>query len=350
METRKNVQDYYRSLQTNKDLKSNACKCSARPADSVQKALSLCSPEVLEKYYGCGFVFPPDELLKGLSVLDLGSGAGRDCFLMSQFVGEDGSVLGIDMTDELVEFASSQIPYHMEKFGYSKPNVSFHVGLIEELAEVQDNSIDLIISNCVVNLCPRKDEVLNQAFRVLKEGGEIYFSDVYSDRRIPEHLAKDQVLWGECLSGAFYWKDFLDTARACGFLDSRVMSCTPITVANKELESKLALIKFYSITFRLFKISDLENDCEDYGQAVRYKGTVPRMTDRFILDNHHEFDTGKVYPVCGNTFSMLQNTRFSPHFDFFGDRHTHFGTFPGCGRQPPFSSSNSSVLTSGKCC
>jgi len=102
----------------------------------------------------------------------------------------------------------------------------------------------------------------------------MYFSDVYSDRRIPADLQKDAVLWGECLSGALYWNDFLRTAQAAGFTDPRAMASNVITIQNEELEARVGDIKFYSVTYRLWKIDGLEPDCEDYGQAVAYRGTV----------------------------------------------------------------------------
>ena len=107
----------------------------------------------------------------------------------------------------------------MEKFGYSKSNVEFKLGYIENLEGIEDNSIDIVISNCVVNLSLFKNKVLKEVFRVLKKGGEFYFSDVYSSRRINEDLRNDSVLWGECLSGALYWNDFIHfNATCCGNL------------------------------------------------------------------------------------------------------------------------------------
>lgn len=275
--------------------------------------------------------------LTGLKVLDLGSGAGRDCYIVSKLVGEKGSVVGVDMTDEQLEVANRHIDYHREQFGYKKSNITFIKGDIERLDELglEDNTFDLIISNCVINLVEDKKRVLKNAYRLLKEGGELYFSDVYSDRRVSEYLRKDPVLWGECLSGALYWNDFLDIAKSSGFKDPRFVEDHVVTVKNKELEKKLGNIKFYSVTYRLFKLSHLEHACEDYGQAVVYKGTLPEVPEGFFLDSHHYIEKGKMFPVCGNTYSMLNCSRFKEHFDFYGNFEKHYGIFDGCGLQAP---------------
>eukprot|EP00122_Pirum_gemmata_P002710 Pgem_evm1s2443 len=209
-----------------------------------------------------------------MKVLDLGSGAGRDVYILSGMVGKDGFVVGVDMTDEQLEVANRHKDYHAKQFGYDQPNVEFKKGYIEKLNELNfpDNYFDIIVSNCVINLSPDKNAVLSEAFRVLKPGGELYFSDVYSDRRVPQELVDDEVLFGECLSGALYWNDFLTLSRKNGFNDPRLVSDSIITIGNKKLEALIGHIKFWSATYRLFKIPELENMCEDYGEAVVYKG------------------------------------------------------------------------------
>lgn len=176
----------------------------------------------MAKYYGCGFVIP--EQLKGLRVLDLGCGSGRDCYVLAQWVGESGRVVGVDMTDEQLQVANTYINWHRERNGFSVANVEFHKGYIERLGDLgfDENSFDVIVSNCVINLSPNKEAVLREVYRLLKPGGEFFFSDVYSDRRIPQPLRQDQVLWGECLSGALYWNDFLRLSKNCGFIDPRL--------------------------------------------------------------------------------------------------------------------------------
>lgn len=334
------VQEYYgEELDHSDDLQTNACCTLTKPPQHILEALNLVADEVKDKYYGCGLTIPSE--VKGLRILDLGSGSGRDCFIASKLVGESGFVTGVDMTDKQINVAKKHIDYHTQKFGYKKANVEFLKGNIEKLDELhlEDESYDLIISNCVINLATDKLKVLKDAYRLLKPGGEMYFSDVYSDRRISKELQNDKVLWGECLSGALYWNDFLRVANAAGFTDPRSFEDKPITVENEELEAKLGDIKFYSVTYRLFKIDGLESDCEDYGQAIRYKGGVPEMPMSFKMDEHHIFPKGKVMSVCGNSYKMLHDTRYQKYFDFFGDWSTHYGIFEGCGGNIPFTSS-----------
>lgn len=339
-ELHESVRDYYgKELEKSEDLKTNACCTLTAPPAYILEALKEVHDEVQAKYYGCGLTIPSE--VAGLRILDLGSGSGRDCYIASKLVGENGYVIGVDMTDEQLDVANKFISYHTDKFGYSKPNIEFVKGNIESLDTLgfENESFDLIISNCVLNLAADKQKVLSDAFKLLKPGGEFYFSDVYSDRRVPITLQKDPVLWGECLSGALYWNDFLNFAKKAGFTDPRAVENKPVTVDNKVLEEKLGLIQFYSVTYRLFKIEGLESDCEDYGQAVAYKGSIKGEEHAFDLDDHHHFPSGKIMTVCGNTYKMLFDTRFTSHFDFYGTWDMHYGIFEGCGGAMPFSTS-----------
>lgn len=351
--TTKSVQDYYgKELQSSADLKTNACCTAFDYPQKIKDILSQIHDEVMAKYYGCGLTIPTN--LAGLAVLDLGSGSGRDCYLVSKLVGESGHVIGVDMTDEQLEVANRHIGYHTEKFGYNSPNIEFRKGEIEQLdcLAIKKNSMDLIISNCVINLSTDKKKVLKDCFNILKDGGEMYFSDVYANKRIPEEFSRDPVIYGECLGGALYWNDFLNFANEAGFTDPRVVEAAPITIENKDLEKKLEGFEFYSVTYRLFKIDGLESDCEDYGQAVVYKGSIEDNNDSFTLDSGHTFQKGKVEPVCGNTFLMLQKTRLREHFEFIGSFDRHFGIFPGCGSSNPFEGLHGMTTSEqpGSCC
>jgi len=346
------VKEYYgKILAKSADLKTNACCTAERPPQHVIDGLAKIHDDVLEKYYGCGFVAP--DLLEGCSVLDLGCGAGRDVYLLAQFVGPSGSVVGLDMTAEQLEVAERHVETHRVNFNHPKAVTSFRQGYIERLADagIADSTYDVIVSNCVVNLSPDKGAVLREAYRVLKTGGELYFSDVYASRRVPEALRSDSVLHGECLSGALYWGDFLKLAKECGFGDPRLVKDSEITVSNRNIEARLGHIRFFSATYRLFKLDGLEPCCEDYGQAVRYKGTIPGSPHSWTLDGHHTIETGKMFPVCGNTWRMIHDTRFAPHFEYFGDMSTHYGIFEGCGTSLPFASaSGGSGGKGGSCC
>ena len=345
------VKEYYgKILQSSDDLKTDACCTDVGLPEFVKVCLSDIHDEVLMRYYGCGLVLP--EKLEACRILDLGCGSGRDCYVLSRLVGENGYVVGVDMTDEQLAVARSYIDYHTEKFGYEKPNVEFKKGYIEALDELglEDASFDIIVSNCVLNLSPDKKTVLEQAYRLLKPGGEIYFSDVYADRRVPEHLKSDPVLYGECLSGALYWNDFENLVKVVGFKDPRLVEDRPLAINNPKIQEKVGTLGFYSATYRLFKIDELETACEDYGQAVVYRGGIAQHENVFVLDKHHYIEKGKVFPVCGNTFLMLKRSRFTSHFDFIGNWHTHFGIFKGCGKDLPFDRVTVQDPLSGSCC
>lgn len=347
--TYQQVKDYYgKVLQSSADLKTDACCTDEGLPAYLKPILSKVHDEVLMRYYGCGLVLP--EQLTGARILDLGSGAGRDVYALSALVGESGHVVGVDMTAEQLAVANAYREYHADVFGYGSPNTSFHQGYIEQLDQLglEPGSFDVVVSNCVINLSPDKQAVLSQCYDLLKPGGEIYFSDVYAERRTPQHLVDDEELYGECISGALYWNDFINLAKQCGFKDPRLVKSRPLAIENAGLQEKLGDRRFYSATYRLFKLPDLEPACEDYGQAVRYRGTIAHHPDKFVLDGHHIIETGKMFPVCGNTYRMLAETRFAPHFEFFGDWSTHFGIFDGCGTELPFA--DSSDANTGACC
>lgn len=322
------VKDYYgKVLASKNDLKTSAC-CSIEALSSHHRqALAHIDEEILDKFYGCGSPIPA--ALEGCTVLDLGCGTGRDVYLASQLVGPDGFVIGVDMTDEQLEVARRHKDGQMARFGYGKPNVDFRQGYIEDLAAcgIEDSSVDVVISNCVINLSPDKERVFSEIFRVLKPGGELYFSDVFSGRRISDELRSDPVLYGECLSGALYIEDFRRMLQRLGCQDYRMMSKRQISLDNPELEARAGMIDFYSITVRAFKLACLEDICEAFGQSATYLGTIPEHPHRFTLDDHHTFITGKPMLVCGNSAAMVQETRFGTHFRVSGDRSLHFGPF-----------------------
>lgn len=318
MEILQTVKEYYgKILKTKKDLKTSACCATDQYPSYLQRYAKEIPQEILERSYGCGTPIP--FLLEGKTILDLGCGTGRDVFLLSKLVGLQGHVMGVDMTPEQLEVARRYLP---------RDNISLFEGFMEDLESlgIANNSVDVVVSNCVINLSPNKKRIFSEIFRVLKPGGELYFSDVFTGRRVPQTLAEDPLLLGECLGGALYVEDFRRVLSEVGCHDYRVVSKAPIAIQSKEIEKKVGMVDFYSMTIRAFKLK-FEDRCEDYGQAAFYLGTIPETPSAFTLDDHHLFEKGRRIPVCGNTAAMLSETRYAPHFRIEGDLSTHYGLF-----------------------
>jgi len=344
------LKEYYgKILNSNADLKTNVCCDSDSMTDKIKQIINEIEDEVVDRFYGCGSPIPPK--LEGCNVLDLGCGTGRDAYIVSKLVGEEGNVIGVDMTDEQLDIAKKHVDSQMKTFGYKRKNLTFMKGYIEDLNSlgIEDNSIDVVISNCVINLTPDKPSVFKEIFRVLKPGGELYFSDVFTDRRIPEELKEDSVLSGECLAGAMYIEDFRRLLAQTGCVDYRVVQASRIDINNADVEKKIGMVGFHSKTIRAFRLDDLEDICEDYGQVATYMGSIPGLPHFFNLDDHHKFFKGKPMLVCGNTTSMLKKTRFAEHFVFTGDRSVHYGPFDCTSGTQVIHSDNSNGL-SGSCC
>ncbi|XP_032383929.1 arsenite methyltransferase isoform X1 [Etheostoma spectabile] len=330
------VKEYYgKVLKNTADLKSNACVAPAKPTPAfIRQALKKVHPDVTARYYGCGLVVP--ECLEGCRILDLGSGSGRDCYMLSQLVGEKGHITGIDMTEDQLDIARTYVDYHMKEFGYKKPNVSFVQGHIEALTEagLEKSSFDIIISNCVVNLSPDKKRVLAEAYSVLKDGGELYFSDVYSSRRLTDEIKNHKVLWGECLGGALWWKDLLQLAEEVGFSPPRLVTASIITVDNKELQEVLGNFKFVSATYRLFKVPKGNGKpCQ-----VIYNGGITGVEDNFQFDCQNTFKVDEVVEVDGEVATILTHSRFAGDFTFqpLGGPRESCGVKPKPGIVDPF--------------
>jgi len=324
------VKHYYAEvLQTKRDLRSTACCSAEQFPPHLLPIVRQVHPEVLERFYGCGAPLPL--ALEGTRVLDLGCGTGRDCFLLSALVGPDGSVHGVDMLDEQLDVGRRLLEYHREAFGLERSNVTFTRGYIEDLqgAGIPDESVDLVVSNCVFNLSPDKERLLGEVFRVLKPGGELYFADVFADRRLTREQREDPLLLGECIGGAMYVEDFRRTLAGLGVADHRVCKSSPIGFTDAEIGAKVGNARFDSLTIRAFKL-ELEDRCEDYGQVATYLGTIPEAAHGFELDDHHFFETNRPMLVCSNTARMITRTRYAPHFRLDGDESTHFGLFD-CG-------------------
>ncbi len=321
------IREYYgQTLSRSSDLKTSACcPTEAMPAH-LRPLLADIHPDISARFYGCGSPLPP--VLGGCTVLDLGCGTGRDAYLLSRLVGEHGRVIGVDMTPEQLDVARRHRDWHAARYGYAASNVELHEGVIEDLGTlgIGDASVDVVVSNCVLNLATDKARVFAEIFRVLKPGGELYFSDVFADRRIPTHLRHDPVLLGECLAGAMYGEDFRRVLNPLGCADARSVSSTPILIDDYAIAAKIGMVNFTSRTIRAFKLA-LEDRCEDHGQTATYLGSIAEHPHAFVLDDHHRLETGRPMLVCGNTAAMLGATRYGRHFQISGDTRQHFGLF-----------------------
>lgn len=305
---REEVRRYYSEvLRHSDDLSTDACACaSAAPPKYVLDALRNVDDQIIERFYGCGSPIPP--------ALDLGCGTGRDVYVASQLVGPAGRVIGIDMTPSQLAFARSFQAAQMERFGYAEPNVEFVEGFIEDMHMIADGSVDVVISNCVVNLSPFKEQLFREVFRVLKPGGELYFSDVFCDRRVPEGFYDDPILRGECLAGALYVEDFRRMLAGFGVRAFYDVAVEELHVGDLRLATKLGFATFYSHTVRAVKSADLEDREEDYGQTATYLGTMAEMPRYFDLTDEVRLIKGRPVAISGNMATMLTQSRYAPHF------------------------------------
>ncbi len=298
--------------------------------------------EVIERDYGCGD--PSEHLREGETVLDLGSGTGKICFIAAQVVGAKGRVIGVDMTDEMLEVARRNAPVVAERIGFS--NVEFRKGRIqdlgldferldaelrarpiadaaaffqaEELAAqlrrthplVADASIDVVVSNCVLNLVESraKAQLFTEIFRVLKVGGRAVISDIVSDEAVPDALQQDAELWSGCISGALMESDFVRAFADAGFYGIRILK------RDAEPWRVVEGIEFRSVTIEAFK--GKEGPCLERNQAVIYKGPFREVLD----DDGHRIERGSSTAVCAKTFELLSKEPYAAHFEFIEPR------------------------------
>lgn len=251
------VKEYYSEI-TNKrggELASSVCSCASHCVpDQIKTIASELPDEIVTRYYGCGSPIP-DQIV-GCTVLDLGCGTGRDVYVISKLVGKNGRVIGIDMNDDQLAIAEKYKTEMSQKWGYS--NVEFRKGYIEDLksAGIEDKTIDVVISNCVINLSPDKHSVFSEIWRVLKDNGVLYFSDIFSDRHVPSEINTHPLLLGECLGGAMSHDEFDKIMKAVGWKDYTVVSSHESPIHNKEIENLVGDIQYTSDTVRAEKAID----------------------------------------------------------------------------------------------
>lgn len=320
------VREYYgETLEQSEDLRTNACTCATTaPPKYVLDIFPALEQEIIDHFYGCGSPLPP--ALEGATVLDLGCGTGRDVYIAAKLVGPTGHVIGVDMTPSQLEFARAHEESQIEKLGLPASNVEFIESYIEDMSAVPDESVDVVISNCVINLSPFKPQLFAEIFRVLKPGGELYFSDIFSDRRVPEGFYDDPILRGECLSGAMYVEDFRRMLSELGCAVCYDVAHEPLEVGDFQIATKLGSIGFASRTMRAIKCDTFEDREEDYQQTATYLGTMPENKRYFDLDSEVRFIKDRPLAISGNMAAFLENSRYAQHFRI-SKRREHVGLF-----------------------
>lgn len=307
------------------------------PVVYEKRYLEIIPQEVIEKDYGCGD--PSQYLRAGEVVLDLGSGTGKICFIAAQAVGPTGRVIGVDMTEDMLEVARRNAPIVAERLGYA--NVEFRRGRIQDLmldldalndalaalpiqgsndylraleiaADIRvrkpliaDNSIDVVVSNCVLNLVhgAEKPALFRELHRVLRKGGRVVISDIVSDEDIPVAMQIDPVLWSGCISGALREDEFLRAFEDAGFYGIRILR------RDAQPWQTVEGIEFRSLTIEAFK--GKEGPCLDFHQAVIYKGPFREVCD----DDGHRFRRGERAAVCEKTYAIYQSEPYRSFFE-----------------------------------
>ncbi len=307
------------------------------PVEYDPKYLAIIPDEVIERDYGCGD--PSRHLKPGETVLDLGSGTGKICFIAAQVVGKEGKVIGVDMTTEMLDVARRNAPVVAERLGYA--NVEFRRGRIQDLALdmdrfdaelakdpvrstegllqaatraerlrrehplVADDSVDVVVSNCVLNLVDgeEKPRLFREIFRVLKNGGSAVISDIVCDEEVPLSMQLDHELWSGCISGALTETGFLEAFEAAGFYGIRVLE------RQTEPWRTVEGIEFRSLTVEAWK--GKQGECLERNQAVVYRGPWKEVLD----DDGHRMRRGERYAVCDKTYRLYQREPYAGMFD-----------------------------------
>jgi ubiquinone/menaquinone biosynthesis C-methylase UbiE len=280
-----------------------------------------------------GFDTPLPSVLGGCKVLLLGCGTGRDAFIASKLVGSRGSVLAVDTDAANVKTARSYIKKQMELFGRTHANIQFSCGYPEDMAsfDAKDSSFDVVLLNYSFNLALDKKRMITEAWRVLRFGGELYLGALFANCRISAAYLDDRRVRNRVVRGAVYLEDFRRWLRAAGWESFRYMEKRRVVIQDKRQAKALEEVDLTFRVIRAFKLGNLEDLCENYGQSAEYLGTMPGFNQFFDLDDKHRFYVDKPIRVCGNTCALVENTRFARHFRIQGNRQDrHFGLYTYC--------------------
>ena len=260
---------------------------------------SFIPEEVLKISYGCGTPAGLKTVRAGETVLDIGSGGGIDCFEASRLVGPTGRVIGIDMTDTMLEIARKNASVVAENLGYPSSNVEFRKGLADAMP-VEDGTIDLIISNCVINLAPDKRKVFREMFRVAKPGGRFTISDIVADQAVPQYLVHDAEKWGDCLSGALTLTAYIAGMTEAGFLGIHLVKSSPWQVIDG--------IHFFSITLTGYKVPPTTMP-----SPIRY-ATLRGPFNRVVDERGTAYQRGIPQPITPDDVILLSCPPLAGHF------------------------------------
>lgn len=287
------------------------CRVNDEDLTTEQNAIfSQLSEETRKRYYGSGIVIP--EQLEGKRVLDIGCGSGSLVFILSKLVGPTGYVVGVDICDGLIEAAKSQIEYHQKAWGLKEPNCEFVIGNAEKL-DFEPNSFDIIVSNGIVCLCPDKEAAFNSAYRVLKEGGQFFLSDVYSEVDPPIKYRDHETLWTLGTTGAMRWDTLAEVAGKAGFTSPYLGQVGTVNIVNEEYIKMLENGRFVCAGWRLFK---LPKDVKRGASRVTYKGNITGFSDALRWDVDLYFPTGEGVEVDSDLATILSASYLNSSFDF----------------------------------
>ena len=289
------------------------------PVQPDAKDLEHIPAEVVERFYGCGSPVTAASLTPGESLLDLGSGAGIDCFIAAKQVGAAGRVYGVDMTDQMLSVARECQQKVAAVLGYDA--VEFRRGYLEEIP-LDESAVEVVTSNCVINLSPDKSRVFREIWRVLKNYGRLVVADIVSDQPVPPKMRADGRLWGECISGALTEEAFLAGVEKAGFYG--------VSVLRKSFWREVEGCKFYSITVRGYKFQK-QAGCRFVGQHAIYLGPLKAVVD----EEGHLFPRGEAIEVCSDTADKLSHAPYTGSFAItdgsFGVRESIGASDDTCG-------------------
>ena len=290
--SRHTVREFYGNA-AEKPQEELCCPVQPSPED-----LAHIPKEVVERFYGCGSPVTAASLVAGESMVDLGSGAGIDCFIAAKKVGPAGHIFGVDMTDQMLSVARECQPKVAEALGYDA--VEFRQGFLEEIP-VPNAAVDVVTSNCVINLSPDKPRVFREIWRVLKDHGRLVVADIVSEDDVPPRMRADGQLWGECISGALTEEAFLAGVEKAGFYG--------VSVLKKTFWREVEGCKFYSVTVRGYKF-EKKAGCQFVGQYAVYLGPQKAVID----EEGHLFPRGESVEVCTDTAAKLSHAPYAGSF------------------------------------